>query len=193
MTTEIKKTSVCKTRNIMHSLFLLLLLMTNWSVLLAKTTVDEKSSEDKPVWLAIVMVGDVMQTTNEIGGEWIPMEKLALSDKPDLYYNGFIFSSVNAVAIHQKEILEKFVKDDYELIDEETFEKIPMKEFKEMPLDKIMTMMILTIPGQGTTVRLKLNKIGLKKNPAFDTVSEMEVMAQYRQFLQFMKQSGRIQ
>lgn len=176
----------------MHSLFLLLLVMTNWSVSMAKTTVDEKSSEDKPVWLAIVMVGDVMQATNEIGGEWIPMEKLALSDKPDLYYNGFIFSSVNAVAIHQKEILEKFVKDDYELIDEETFEKIPMKEFKEMPLDKIMTMMILTIPGQGTTVRLKLNKIGLKKNPAFDTVSEMEVMAQYRQFLQFMKQSGRI-
>ncbi len=130
-------------------------------------TADEKNDqEDKPIWFVMVMTPDIMETSREVGGDWIAIQNLPLTDKPDLAFDGFIFRPINCASIHKKEILHKIVKDSYEIVDYDTWDKIPYEVFKEMPTNKILSIAVMPNPkDKKVTVRLILNKENYQKNP----------------------------
>lgn len=162
-------------RALQTTLILLLLGAMSVTTYAAKTD-EDKNTEGDSFWVVMVMTPDIMATSREVGGEWIAIQNLPLSGIPDSEFDGWILRSINSAAIHKKEVLHKIIKDDYEIVDHDTWENIPLEVFKEMPTTKILSVAIMPNPKDGkVTARVILNKEDYKKNPFMEFATDLNV------------------
>lgn len=89
--------------------------------------VAEKAAEDagdgSSLWYVALAVPDVNKAIEEVGGNWLELEKLSEDTKGEDYYDGFIMRQINVLLVLKKATFNKFVKR-AEIIYDNAFEKI---------------------------------------------------------------------
>ncbi len=144
----------------------------------SETTPDQtQPDQSTDSWVTLVVSNNLAEVTAD--GKWIPAKDLASSGEPDEAYDGFTLPNINGTYILKKSVLDKFIKPDAMICDQQ-FNDISFEEYQKLPLEKIICagVMTATIDGvQKSVVRLVLNNEGYKKNPCNDVVAVIEVVA----------------
>ena len=145
----------------------LLLLFTGIQSMNAATddTQGSETSDEIPAWPVVVMASDLMAEVEAVGGEWIPAQYLSSSGKSDFDYSGFLLRPANAALVIKKDVLDKFIKDDDEIYNRKNYEKITPDELRSMPLNKILSIMIIKADDGKRSIRVNLNNEGYTQNP----------------------------
>ena len=128
-------------------------------------TQGSETSDEIPAWPVVVMASDLMAEVEAVGGEWIPAQFLSSSNKPDSYYAGYLLRPANAALVIKKDVLDKFIKDDDEIYNRKNYEKITPDEFRAMPQNKILSIMIIKADDGKRSIRVNLNNEGYTQNP----------------------------
>ena len=130
-----------------------------------ETTQALETSEETPAWPVVVMASDLMAEVEAVGGEWIPAQYLSSSGKSDFDYSGFLLRPANAAIVVREDVLKKFIKDDDEIYNRANYEKITPDEFRAMPQNKILSIMIIKADDGKRSIRVNLNDNGYNNNP----------------------------
>ncbi|MDE6086269.1 MAG: hypothetical protein K2G40_07715 [Muribaculaceae bacterium] len=124
-----------------------------------------ETSDEIPAWPVVVMASDLMAEVEAVGGEWIPAQYLSSSGKSDFDYSGFLLRPANAAIVVREDVLKKFIKDNDEIYNRANYEKITPNEFRAMPQNKILSIMIIKADDGKRSIRVNLNNEGYKQNP----------------------------
>ncbi len=138
--------------------------------------VTEKAAEDagdeSDLWNVALAVPDVDKAIEEVGGNWLELEKLPMDDKGDAYYDGFIMRQINVLLVLKEATFNKFVKS-AEIIYDNAFEKIAADS---VSFDDTVCAMLMF--GQmRVTPRSYKNS---DKNPVMPLANYLELIGNYR-------------
>lgn len=135
-------------------------------------------------WTTVVTAPDIMAEVEAVGGEWLALQYLPETNRPESDFAGFLLRPANCAFVCDKEVLNKFVKESYTIYDRQTFENISYEEFKAMPLNKILGISImfkeLGKKDGYVEVRVILNKKDYDINPLTAFVVDLSVVEKLR-------------
>lgn len=124
-------------------------------------------------WVAMIVVPDIAKATKAVGGEWIDLEQLPFTDKPDSHFSGLILRHINGAYIFSKATLERFV-DGTETYFLNNLEPITHDQFKALPISDIVCMMVC-----GGQVRVYTRAAIGSGNPVSPLATCLEVIGNY--------------
>ena len=141
---------------------------------------NSDNPEPEPTWFAVIMAPEIMNEVEAVGDNWIALQYLSSSGMPDSSYDGFLLRPANCALTIHKEILNKFIHEGDDIYNRENYEKITVEDFKAMPINKIMSIMIIPNVEGKRSIRVNLNNKGFNQNPLTSLAIDLSVSEKYR-------------